>query len=1040
MKAKFLALAALVLGLASCQTEPESLGVNVGGEQDVTVCVSLPEVTRANSAEGAFVNVVNSDQYTIRYILQVFYGETAAPQDVKYSDGTSVNFDVRLVPGRDYKFVVWADVVEEVAEPTDLHYNTTDLTAITFNGEWNAMDETRDAFTVVEPIENYNGSKSINLTLTRPFAKLRVQTTDLGELANLGLAPYKTVVTYTTAHYRSFNAFNGVPTDKTYASKTHELINLESYGYEANTLFVDYFYATESPETVKFEMKVYDKDEVEPLKTNNFSTDIPVQRNYLTTISGNILTDGNNVKVDIVDNGAFEGEKEWPEEGDSAQELAFAAMFGGEVTLTEDVVLTQPLEIVEGANVVINLNGKTITGNWHKNDGAVIKNNGTLTIVGGTISSTGENGGSAIQNNGTLTVNDATLNGAPNANGSWPSYTVNNTGVMTLENTIITSYHGAVASYGDDAVVTLNKCTIDMAGIPGFTSHGIYTYNNGKVVVNGGTYENKATDQAASGASVINGAVEVNAGIFSGRIENYFGTPILKGGTFSVKPNANFIAAGYKTVQSGDKYMVVKEDVGGVATDNATLDTAIKNAQDGDTIALNAGEYVIPDSAVGKTITFVGTGAPEDTLITAQNDGAAEGNCDYSLRGSKATFENVTITTTGTYFPGYAGCQGTYKNCIINGVFTLYDSSSFEDCTFNISGDLYNVWTWGAAEATFTNCTFNCDGKAMLLYGQANTKLTMNNCVFNDNGDDTVTGKAAIEIGNDYNKSYELTVNNATVNGFAINPNGFVTGTTLWANKNSMPGDKLKVTVDGLKVWDAGYEYLAAGILSKDGEYLILNKTGLYSFANEVNVNGNAFAGKTVKLTADIDLNNEAWTPVGQTGATTFNGVFDGQNYTISNLNVDSSAQTGAHYSSGLFGWVESHTAGRGHIKNVKINGATIVGHHNCGALVGYITQETALVENCHVTGAAVTCTKANDDADGDKAGALIGNATVATPVKDCTAADSTVSAGRDAGQVIGVGKEANVTGCSATNVTVSANGTSTGANVRNEVIGRLLN
>ena len=40
------------------------------------------------------------------------------------------------------------------------------------------------------------------------------------------------------------------------------------------------------------------------IKFNNFSTDIPVKRNFLTTISGNILTDGNNVKVDIQD--AFE--------------------------------------------------------------------------------------------------------------------------------------------------------------------------------------------------------------------------------------------------------------------------------------------------------------------------------------------------------------------------------------------------------------------------------------------------------------------------------------------------------------------------------------------------------------------------------------------------------------------------------------------------------------------------------------------------------------------------------------------------------------
>ena len=123
----------------------------------------------------------------------------------------------------------------------------------------------------------------------------------------------------------------------------------------------------------------------------------------------------------------------------------------------------------------------------------------------------------------------------------------------------------------------------------------------------------------------------------------------------------------------------------------------------------------------------------------------------------------------------------------------------------------------------------------------------------------------------------------------------------------------------------------------------------------------------------------------------------------------------------------------------MTISSAVVKGYHNCGALVGYITQETALVDNCHVTGATITCTKANAEAEGDKAGALIGNATVATPVNNCTAANSTVSAGRDAGQVIGAGRDANVTNCSATEVVVSANGTSTGQNVRNEVIGRLL-
>ena len=80
------------------------------------------------------------------------------------------------------------------------------------------------------------------------------------------------------------------------------------------------------------------------------------------------------------------------------------------------------------------------------------------------------------------------------------------------------------------------------------------------------------------------------------------------------------------------------------------------------------------------------------------------------------------------------------------------------------------------------------------------------------------------------------------------------------------------------------------------------------------------------------------------------------------------------------------------------------------------------------------------DDADGDKAGALIGNGTAKPEViQNCTAADCTVNAGRDAGQVVGACKESKVVNCSATNVVVTANGTSTGNNVRNEVIGRLL-
>jgi|GEM_PF-1505157 len=237
-------------------------------------------------------------------------------------------------------------------------------------------------------------------------------------------------------------------------------------------------------------------------------------------------------------------------------------------------------------------------------------------------------------------------------------------------------------------------------------------------------------------------------------------------------------------------------NVYGYASDKVTLGDAISAGAK--KVYLASGNYIIPAAAQGKTLTIVGSG---DTTVAVTKVGTGGENCDYGFDGSNVTFENVTITTNSSTYIGYARLNATYNNCTFNGTYTLYGDSVFNNCTFNVSGDVYNIWTWGAPTATFNNCTFNNDGKAILLYGTANTKLTVNGCTFNDNGDDTVTGKAAIEIGNDYGKSYELIVNDTVVNGYAINSNGTPTGTTLWANKNSMGTDKLNVVVDGVEVY-----------------------------------------------------------------------------------------------------------------------------------------------------------------------------------------------------------------------------------------------
>lgn len=253
-----------------------------------------------------------------------------------------------------------------------------------------------------------------------------------------------------------------------------------------------------------------------------------------------------------------------------------------------------------------------------------------------------------------------------------------------------------------------------------------------------------------------------------------------------------------KVIVSGAKVRIEGSNEQIVATSNEEL--AAADIANNATIYLTKGEYVIPAAAWNKTVTFIGTGNPEDVNVTVETTGYE--NCDYGLDGSHATFEGITITTNSTTYAGYARCNGTYKNCIINGTYTLYGESTFENCVFNVSGDVYNIWTWGADDIEFTGCTFNSDGKALLLYREygGTVNLTVTGCTFNDK-ESLVFQKAAIEIGDspkDDKPTYNVTVSNTKVNGYAINSEGTSTGTTLWGNKNSMPKDRLNVTVDGI--------------------------------------------------------------------------------------------------------------------------------------------------------------------------------------------------------------------------------------------------
>lgn len=356
---------------------------------------------------------------------------------------------------------------------------------------------------------------------------------------------------------------------------------------------------------------------------------------------------------------------------------------------------------------------------------------------------------------------------------------------------------------------------------------------NSKVIINGGKYVQEITGTDTQYDLIYasdKATIEIYGGTFQcatpqwtlNCLDNSGSKIYVMGGKFykfnpaepHVQPEGTeeiIVPEGYEVKKSGDWYSVVrKANVAFDAGKNGayeTLNDAITNASKDDnvsiklpaesTVTLDNG--IANESAKAKDLTFVGDGTQTvDVVSKAIN---AEGGMLNYQRGSKFTFKNMTVQAGEGAFDGIVCDELVYENCVIRGKLTLFGKATFINCTFeNDMANQYSVWTWGGTDVLFDGCTFNTNGKAILLYGQATaakpTNLTVNNCTFNDRNNGSA-GKAAIEIGNDYNATYTLTVNDITVNGFA---NGKNTNSKVWANKNSMDAEHLTVTIDGTKV------------------------------------------------------------------------------------------------------------------------------------------------------------------------------------------------------------------------------------------------
>ncbi|SHF64859.1 GLUG motif-containing protein, partial [Lactonifactor longoviformis] len=151
-------------------------------------------------------------------------------------------------------------------------------------------------------------------------------------------------------------------------------------------------------------------------------------------------------------------------------------------------------------------------------------------------------------------------------------------------------------------------------------------------------------------------------------------------------------------------------------------------------------------------------------------------------------------------------------------------------------------------------------------------------------------------------------------------------------------------------------------------------------------------SGKTTlnaRLMNDIDLTGITWQKIAPTSNTPFEGVFDGNNYEIKNVSMETTSGSAA-----LFGTMENAI-----VKDLKLN-ITSVGKSYTAGLVS--DTKNTLIENCHVSGSVLS--------KFSSAGALVGYARN-TIIKNCSnSAEVQVTLGSSNGATAGLAAAAEDT------------------------------
>ena len=357
-----LAAAALLL-LTSCQHNEHPMGLPSGEEVSVSISAVLPgdggAVVKSNAVPG------NGSEVN-RCILEVYLiGDNDAAslygkREIVEVTGLKASFDdLNLITGQKYRFVLWADHVED-GLAADNFYDTNaegvglkkvtikDVTAYAGN------DDRRDAFFYSSPEDvTVTGPADYTLDLKRPFGQLNIITTDYGLIPDKhsSLRPAKVQLTYKNIP-TGINLLTGelLTTDTDGSVTTKEVagtaVNIAGPAVEGNDdakqLSFDYILAPATGQHVINELKMsfLNSDGNATGITAYTFESLPVQRNYRTNVSGALLTDRAGLSIEVKPD--FDG-SDIPVDADAVYVTSIEEAKNALADGAESVTISQPV-------------------------------------------------------------------------------------------------------------------------------------------------------------------------------------------------------------------------------------------------------------------------------------------------------------------------------------------------------------------------------------------------------------------------------------------------------------------------------------------------------------------------------------------------------------------------------------------------------------------------------------------------------------------------------------------------------------------------